>query len=62
MIGNLTEQFLYERLPEAVINGDERGYIEAVISGYQDRLEDVRAYAKNLTRETLGEVLDNEDN
>ena len=48
MIGNLTEQFLYERLPEAVINGDERGYIEAVISGYQDRLEDVRAYAKNL--------------
>ena len=48
MIGNLTEQFLYERLPEAVINGDERGYIEAVVSGYQDRLEDVRSYAKNL--------------
>ena len=47
-IGNLTEQFLYERLPEAVINGDEQGYIEAVISGYQDRLEDVRSYAKNL--------------
>lgn len=48
MIGNLTEQFLYERLPETVINGDERGYIEAVTSGYQDRLEDVRSYAKNL--------------
>lgn len=49
-IGNLTEQFLYERLPDAVINGDERGYIEAVVSGYQDRLEDVRAYAKNLNQ------------
>jgi len=48
MIGNLTERFLYERLPDAVVNGDERGYIEAVVSGYQDRLEDVRAYAKNL--------------
>lgn len=48
MIGNLTEQFLYERLPDAVINGDEKGYIEAVISGYQDRLEDVRSYAKKL--------------
>ena len=48
MIGNLPEQFLYERLPAAVINGDERGYIEAVTSGYQDRLEDVRSFAKKL--------------
>jgi len=48
VIGNLTEQFLYERLPDAVINADERGYIEAVVSGYQDRLEDVRSYAKKL--------------
>lgn len=48
MIGNLTEQFLYERLPDAVINGDEKGYIEALISGYQDRLEDVRSFAKKL--------------
>lgn len=48
MIGNLTEQFLYDRLPDAVINSDERGYIEAVVSGYQDRLEDIRAYAKKL--------------
>lgn len=48
-IGNLPEQFLYERLPDAVINGDERGYIEAVVSGYQDRLEDVRAFAKKLS-------------
>lgn len=47
-IGNLIEQFLYQRLPEAVINGDERQYIEAVVSGYQDRLEDVRSFAKKL--------------
>ena len=47
-IGNLIEQFLYERLPQAVINGDERQYIEAVCSGYQDRLEDVRSFAKKL--------------
>lgn len=48
MIGNLPEKFLYERLPAAVINGDERGYIEAVCSGYQDRLEDVRSFAKKI--------------
>lgn len=47
-IGNLIEDFLYYRLPEAIINGDERGYIEAVCSGYQDRLEDVRSFAKKL--------------
>lgn len=47
-IGNIKEQFLYNRLPDAVITGDERGYIEAVCSGIQDRLEDVRSYAKNL--------------
>lgn len=48
MIGNLIESFLYDRLPDAVINNDERGYIEAVLSGYQDRLEDLRSYAKHL--------------
>jgi len=48
VIGNLQEQFLYERLPDAIISGDERGYIEAVVSGYQDRLEDVRSFAKKL--------------
>ena len=47
-IGNLTEQFLYDRLPAAIINGDEMGLIEAVVSGFQDRLEDLRAFAKNL--------------
>lgn len=47
-VGNLTEQFLYDLLPDAVIDQDERGYIEAVVSGFQDRLEDLRAYTKHL--------------
>ncbi len=47
-VGNLIEQFLYQRLPDAVITGDEMGYIQALVSGYQDRLEDIRAYAKHL--------------
>jgi alkaline phosphatase D len=47
-IGNLKEQFLYDLLPDAVVSQDDRGYIEAVVSGVQDRLEDVRSYAKKL--------------
>lgn len=48
MIGNLNEQFLYRLLPEAVLSQDERGYIEAVCSGFQDRLGDLRSYARKL--------------
>ena len=47
-IKNLAEHFLYERLPAALISADEKGYIEAVCSGFQDRLEDVRSFAKKL--------------
>ena len=48
MIQNLSEHFLYDRLPQAVINGDERGLIEAVLGGFSDRLEDVRSHARKL--------------
>lgn len=48
MIQNLTEDFLYERLPEGLVELDERGLIQAVVGGYQDRLEDLRSYSKKL--------------
>ena len=41
---NLPEDFLYERLPAGLIALDERALIQAVVGGYQDRLEDLRAY------------------
>jgi hypothetical protein len=48
MIQNLPEGFLYDRLPNAIITGDERGLVEAVVSGFQDRLEDFRSYARKI--------------
>lgn len=48
MIKNLREDFLYEKLPEAIIDLDERGLIQAVVGGFQDRLEDLRAYTGKL--------------
>lgn len=45
---NLTEQFLYALLPDAVLSQDERGYVEGVVSGFQDRLDDLRSYANKL--------------
>ena len=48
MIRNLAESFLYNLLPGAVLEFDERGLVWAVIGGAQDRLEDLRAYGRNL--------------
>jgi hypothetical protein len=48
VIQNLTEDFLYQRLPEGLVALDERGLIQAVVGGYQDRLEDLRSYSKKL--------------
>ncbi len=48
MLGNLNEDFLYDRLPQGVIDLDEKGLIQAVVGGIQDRLEDLRAYGKNM--------------
>jgi len=45
---NLTEDFLYDRLPEGLIQLDERGLIQAVLGGFQDRIEDLRFYAKRF--------------
>ena len=45
---NLRENFLYERLPQGLIELDERSLIAAVVGGYQDRLEDLRSYGKKF--------------
>ena len=43
----LKEDQLYERIPANVIeNEDQKGLIQAVIGGFQDRLEDMRSYAR----------------
>lgn len=47
-INNLSEDFLYEKLPAGLIELDERGLIQAVVGGYQQRVEDLRSYAKKL--------------
>jgi alkaline phosphatase D len=49
MPNNLSENFLYELLPEAVISQDEFGYIEALTGGFQDCLEDLRSAARKLS-------------
>lgn len=40
---SIPEALLYALLPEGVIEKDQRGLLEAVISGYQDRVEDLRS-------------------
>lgn len=46
---NLPEEFLYQRLPQGLIELDERALIQAVLGGTQDRIEDLRAYGKKFT-------------
>jgi hypothetical protein len=48
MIQNLQEQFLYDRLPAGLLELDERGLIQAVVGGYQDRIDDLRSYSRKL--------------
>lgn len=48
MIENLPESFLYDRLPAGIIALDERQLIWSVVGGISDRLEDLRAYGKNM--------------
>ena len=43
---NLREDYLYEKLPEGVIALDERNILKALMGGVQDRVEDIRSYAK----------------
>ena len=43
---NLKESYLYNLLPAGVLELDEKGLLAAVIGGVQDRLEDLRSYAR----------------
>lgn len=45
---NLREDYLYEKLPDGIINLDEQSILRALIGGVQDRLEDIRSYAKKF--------------
>jgi len=45
---NLIEDYLYDLLPEGIIDLDEQGLIQAVIGGYQDRIDDTRSYVSKL--------------
>lgn len=47
---NLKSDFLYKLLPQGIIELDERFLIQSLVSGYQDRLEDVRAYGNKLEK------------
>ena len=42
---NLNENYFYHELPKFVVDLDTRKLIQAVIGGYQDRVEDLRTYA-----------------
>lgn len=43
---NLREDYLYEKLPEGIITLDEQNILRALVGGIQDRVEDIRSYAK----------------
>lgn len=44
----LPEDHLYQLLPAAVIETDERGILRAVVGGIQDRQDDLRRYVKGF--------------
>lgn len=59
---NLTEDFLYDLLPSAIIDLDEQGLIQAVVGGYQDRIDDVRSYASKFELLVTGSGVPETDN
>jgi hypothetical protein len=63
-LNTISEDFLYERLPQGVIEEDARNVIKAVCGGLQDRVEDLRTFSSHITdlmnpRSNLPEVKDN---
>lgn len=43
---NLAEDYLYAKLPVGLIDLDEQSILRALCGGIQDRIEDIRSYAK----------------
>lgn len=56
---NLKEDALYQKLPEGVITLDERSILRALLGGVQDRLEDIRSYAKKFEVLFTSDGIDN---
>lgn len=58
MLKNLSEGFVYSLLPEAIVSLDERGLIQAICGGFQDRLGDLRALGRNVNNffDTTGAI------
>jgi hypothetical protein len=54
---NLSEDFLYGLLPEGIVSLDEQALIQAVVGGYQDRVDDLRAYTSKLELLITGQGL-----
>ena len=59
---NLVEDFLYDLLPEGIITLDEQGLIQAVVGGYQDRVDDIRSYTSKLEVLITGNGVPETDN
>lgn len=59
---NLVEDFLYDLLPEGLISLDEQGLIQAVVGGYQDRVDDIRSYTSKLELLITGNGVPEVDN
>jgi hypothetical protein len=56
LIRILPEDFLYQRLPETVLSEDQRSIVRSVMGGFQDRVEDLRAYANAIGLVYSGEL------
>jgi hypothetical protein len=54
---NLREDHLYGLLPEGIVSLDEQGLIQSVVGGYQDRVDDLRAYTSKLELLVTGKGL-----
>lgn len=59
---SLIEDFLYDLLPEGIITLDEQGLIQAVVGGYQDRVDDLRSYVSKMELLMTGNGLPETDN
>lgn len=48
-VSSIPEEYLYQLLPQGVIDLDKRKLMEAVLGGYQDRVSDLRSYVNAIS-------------
>jgi hypothetical protein len=58
---NLKEDQLYSLLPEGILSLDEQKLIQSVVGGFQDRVDDLRAYTSKLELLLIGQGLPETD-